>query len=328
MKKKILLPLLAVPFMIGALTGCNSNKTVIGILQPVGHPALDAAREGFIEALKEKGFEEGKNISIQYKNANQNSTNLVSYSEYLVDKSALTLGIGTDAALALKGSSETKGLNKPVLFTAVTDPKTAELVTNYDAPEGFVTGTSDAQPIAAQIDLVKEIIPSADKIGVLYTLSEINSQVQAADAKTAIEAASCTCITKTCTNTDIATAAASLFNESGLDAVYLPTDNNIAAHVSIIKELADAKHILVVTGEEGMLKGGGHITLSINYKELGKRTGYMAASILSKEKTISQVPVVTMTKEECEYVYCSANCTSAGITIPPETIAKCRDISK
>lgn len=328
MKKNLIKALFLLPASAAILSGCNSTKNQIGILMPVEHVALQAAADGFVEGLKASGLKEGKDFSIKLMNAGGKDADVVAYSKTLVAESKMTLGVGTGASKALLSASIDKGSTKPVLFTAVTDPVGEKLVSSIENGSGFVTGTSDAQPIAAQIELLKECLPAADKIGILYTQSETNSVVQANQAKDAAEALGLSVVTQTCTGpSDISSTAAALCAVDGLDAIYIPTDNNIAANTNAVKQEANAKGILIIAGEEGMVKSGGHVTLSIDYRELGIRTGKMAAQILKGEKEPGQIPVGTMAKEECEYVYSSANLAGSGITLPETVISKCRDVN-
>ena len=185
MKRKNLLLATACLSLV-SLTSCG-GKTKIGILQPVEHSALSAARLGFIEGLKEKGFEDGKNITIYYQNANDEPANQTQYAKSLTAKCDITLGIGTGSSQALQAAHVNSGSTKPILFTAVTDPVDAKLVASNDAPGGFITGTSDMNPVEAQIDLIKTCLPDVDKIGIIYTQSETNSKVQANLAKAEAE---------------------------------------------------------------------------------------------------------------------------------------------
>ena len=149
MKLLTLLPLMLSPLM---MAGCSGQQKVIGILQPVEHNALGAARRGFEQGLKDGGL---TNYRIDYRNAGGNDADLVTLAKNLVDSSDLTLGIGTGASKALQGAEVNAGLSKPLLFTAVTDPVGAGLVKSADNPEGYVCGTTDANPVEAQIALVK-----------------------------------------------------------------------------------------------------------------------------------------------------------------------------
>ena len=327
--RKLLLTALSTLAFAASISACGSVPTVtlpdktegfvIGILQPVEHPALGAAREGFEEGLKEK-IGAGK-FEIKYLNAGGNDADLQLDAQTLVDDCDMTFGIGTGAAQALKNSSLAKGVTKPVMFSAVTDPVDAKLVENKDAPEGFVTGSSDMNPVDDQIALIKEIIPTVSKIGILYTQSEINSKVQSDMAKAKAEGLGLSVVVKTCQNTADITSTATALVQEGVQAIYVPTDNNIAANMNAVKSAADQGHVLVMCGEEGMLKSGGHATLSINYKDLGKHAGVMAADILLKNKTVKESPVKYMTSAECTYVLSSSNLTDAGITIPDSVMS-------
>ncbi len=331
----IKLTMLSMIMMTMPLAGCNQQtkpeeKTnyTIGILQPVEHGALSAAREGFMEAINKAGI--NKQINFVYRNASGKDAQVVSFAKDLVSTSDMTLGIGTGASKALREAQVDKGLEKPVLFTAVTDPVDAGLVKSMENTTGFVTGTSDAQPIDAQIGVIKEVKADADKVGILYTASESNSVIQANQAEAAISALGMSAIRKTCTGpSDISAVALALASEPGIDAIYVPTDNNIAANTDAVKNAVRNKKILVVTGEEDMLKGCGHLTLSINYHDLGYRTGEMAVSIIKGEKYPRQIPVETMSKEQCNWVKCTPNMNDAGFVsgdIPAEILEKCSEV--
>lgn len=328
--KKLLVTALSALALLSGVAGCKKSQGdvtvpdkkegfVIGILQPVEHPALGAAREGFEEGLKEK-VGEGK-FTINYKNAGGNDADLQMGAKSLVDACDMTFGIGTGAAQALKNASISKGSTKPVIFSAVTDPVDAGLVENKNAPEGFVTGSSDMNPVEDQIALIKEIIPTVTKIGIIYTQSEVNSVVQSNMAKAKAQELGLQVEVKTCMNTGDISLTADALVKTGIQAMYIPTDNNIAANMDAIKTVADAAHVLVMCGEEGMLKGGGHATLSINYKDLGKQAGLMAGDILLKNKTVKETPVKYMTSAECTYVLSSNNLRDAQITIPESVMA-------
>ena len=303
----------------------DGEKYKIGILLPVEHDALNKAADG----LKEAGWEDGKNVEFDARNAQGSADQQRVLAKTLIDNCILTLGLGTGASLDLVTVQEEKGSKNPILFTAVTDPVDAELVESLEQPGGYVTGTSDAQPIDAQIGLIKTCMPDADKVGIFYTAKEPNSVVQAKQAKAAIEAAGMTAVTKTCNDsTDIETSLASLVASDGLDAIYVPTDNNVAANMNFVSDAVKGKGILVVSGEEGMLEKGGQITLSVDYTNLGKVTGQMAAQILKGEKKPSELPVVSMGKEECKKVLNSKWLNDAGIVLPDDVLNQFEDIAK
>ena len=325
MKKVLKLLCLSSMLAAGAVgfTACNSGGIVIGILQPAEHAALTAAREGFMQAIEDAGL----NVTFKYQNANGVEADQNTMAKSLVAKSALTLGIGTGASLSLQAAAINTGSDKPILFTAVTDPVDAGLVASNEAPGGHITGASDMNPVAAQIDLIKECLPTAQKIGIFYTQSETNSKVQADQAAAEAEEQGLAVEIMTCTDSsDIAANINTLCGSKNIDALYIPTDNNVAAHMQPVKNAVETYHILTVCGEESIMANGGHITLSISYKELGRRTGEMAVKILEEGANPATMPVVSMTANECSYVMCSENANAAGVTIPESVQQKCTDI--
>ena len=168
----------------------------------------------------------------------------------------------------------------------------------------------------AQIALIKEFNPDAAKIGIMYTQTEENSKVQSDQAEAAIKAAGMTASVKTCSNSSDIKATAEALVAEGVDAIYLPTDNNIAANMNAVKQAAIAGNTLVVCGEEGMLNEGGHITLSIDYYNLGKNAGEMAAAIINGQKKPTDFKVEAVPASNCEFVYSSSNLNAAGLTMP------------
>ena len=297
-------------------TPVDKNKETInvGILQPVEHAALGAARKGFEDAIK--AAELPNKIEITYSNAGGNDADLITLAKNLVDSCDINLGIGTGASKALLGAQVNAGLTKPLLFTAVTDPVDAGLVKNADNPSGFICGTTDANPVEAQIALVKEFNPSASKVGIIYTQTEENSKVQSDQAEAAIKAAGMTADIKTCSNSSDIKATAEALVADGVNAIYLPTDNNIAANMNAIKQAAIAGNVLLVCGEEGMLEEGGHITLSIDYYNLGKNTGEMAVALIKNEAKPTDYKVEAVPASNCSFVFSSHNLADAGLSMP------------
>ena len=316
---KKLIKLLFLSSLLGmGMTGCSSGKQ-IGILQPLEHDALSAAREGFMEVVNEAKL----GYKFKYVNANKDEATMNSSAKTLVSTCALTLGIGTGASQALQAAAINSGSTKPILFTAVTDPVDAKLVESNEKPGGFITGASDMNPVKEQVAMIKELNPSITKVGIFYTQTETNSEVQAQQAKAALEAQGLTPVIKTCSGegdlkANIETLCAQLENQ----ALYIPTDNVVAANMPTVKAAVESKHVLTVCGEDNMMANGGHFTLTVSYKELGRRTGEMAVEILKNGKSPADLPVVSMTAKECEYKMCKANITSAGLNIDESKLAK------
>ena len=271
----------------------DKTKTInVGILQLVTHGALDAAREGFVEGLKEAGFEDGKNIKITVKNPEGDTPVLNQMAEELVRSCDIVLAIATPAATAAQTAAETTGRKIPILFTAVTDAVEAQLVESNEKPGGRITGTSDINPVTDQIDLLKELLPESKKFGILYCVSEVNSQVQARLAKEEGTKQGLEAIEKTAADAaSIPSVVQQLLNE-GVSAIYIPTDNLMASNMPTIVEKTNAAKVPTVCGEGEMVKKGGSITYGINYFNLGKQTGAMAVKIINGAKP-SELPVET-----------------------------------
>src|SRR5574344_2326482 len=168
-----------------SLTSCSkSNKIKIGVIQLVEHQALDASYQGFVDGLKEAGYIDGENITIDYQNAQGEQANCQTIAQKLVnDRDDLILAIATPAAQAV--ANLTKKI--PILVTAVTDPESAKLVKSNSKPDTNVSGTSDLTPVEKQIELLKKILPNAKTVGLMYCSSEQNSIFQINIAKSACD---------------------------------------------------------------------------------------------------------------------------------------------
>lgn len=295
-----------------SLTGCNLNKADIGILQFGSFEALENAKLGFLTQLADNGY---GNLVIDVKNAQANAANNSTYAANFAGQHKLNLAIATPSATAIKAEQENIDSKTPLLFTAVTDPVDAGLVENMAAPEGFVTGTSDAQPeaaLVAQIGLVKAMIPDATKLGIFYCASETNSKVQAEKVKVIAGREGLEFVESTCTSsTDIGAKVLDLAGK--VDAIWIPTDNIIANNVGEVQAAIGDKKVLLVMGEEGMVTGG-HVSVSIDYFKLGQETGKMAIQIL-EGKNVSEIPVYLPTIDSCSYVYSSKNLEKAGFDV-------------
>lgn len=283
----------------------------IGICQLVQHDALDAAYKGFVDGLKEAGYEDGKNISIDYKNANGEQANCNTIAtKFVNDKDDLILAIATSAAQACVNATT----NIPILVTAVTDPAQAALVNSNEAPGGNVTGTSDLTPVADQIQLLKELMPDAKKIAILYCSSEDNSTIQAEMAKKEAESLGLETIEATVSNSnEIQQVVQNLVGK--VDAIYAPTDNTIAAGMETVSLVATPNKIPIICGEDGMVKSGGLATKGINYYNLGKQTAAQAVKILEGADP-STMPIEYL--QDVEFTYNEEIANELGIEIPEE----------
>lgn len=292
-------------------SGCaKDNRIKIGVIQLVEHSALDADYKGFVDGLAEAGYVDGQNIKIDYHNAQGEQVNCVTIAEKLInDRDNLIFAIATPAAQAV--ANLTKDI--PILVSSVTDPESAKLVQKNTAPGGNVSGTSDLTPCAAQMELLKRIVPDAKTVGMLYCSSEQNSYFQVGLAKAACDKLGLKYIDGTVSNAnEIQQVVTNLCGK--VDVIYAPTDNMIAAGMPLVSKVANENKIPVICGEEGMVNAGGLATYGINYYELGKLTAKMAVEILRDGKNPAEMPIEYLqsfdlkVNEETEKIL--------GITVP------------
>jgi putative ABC transport system substrate-binding protein len=294
-----------------AATEAPDNMLTIGILQYVTHDALDAAREGFVQALADNGFAEGQNVTFDVQNAQADNSNLSTMSNRFVNnKVDLVLAIATPAAQSI--ASLTTEI--PILFTAVTDPVGARLVESAQVPGGNTTGTNDMNPIAEQLDLLVKLVPTAKTVGLLYTSSEDNSVIQAEIVKAEAAKRGLAVVEQTVTNAnDVQQAAQSLVGKC--DAIYIPTDNTLASAMPTVGAVAEEAKVPVVCGESNMVLAGGLATLGINYYNLGYQTGEMAVRVLNGESTAA-MPVESLQK--FDFTINGTVAAAIGLTIPED----------
>lgn len=311
MKKFVSVLLVA---MIVMLTSCQGSKEqLIGINQFAPHPSLDNCRYGFIEGLRQEGFINGENVKIEVHNAQADPAVANSISEsFTAQKAVLICGIATPSAQSSYNSASEK--NIPVVFSAVSDPIAASLVKSMDKPENNVTGTSDTLPIEAQLKMIRAFLPEAEKIGILYTTSEINSISQIEKFKSLAPDYGFTIIEKgISTGADIPMAADAILNQ--VDCLTNLTDNTVVTSLPIIIEKANAKKIPVFGSEEEQLKSGCIASESLDYFELGIETGKIAAKILKGEKA-GDIPVSII--EASKPVINKTALNNLGIAIPSD----------
>ncbi|BCP63735.1 ABC transporter substrate-binding protein [Streptococcus parasuis] len=265
------------------LAACSSNSedsgsVRVGIIQYAEHEALSSAREGFLEALEDAGYKEGENLTIDLQNSQGDQANLQTMVGQLAGKNDLNFAIATPAAQALlNADGET-----PSVFTAVTDPVEAGLVESLDAPGGSMTGSTDATDVEGQIDMLLKVVPSAKTVGIFYNSSEVNSEVQADQAKQALKAKGVKVEVATVTTTnDVQQAMTSL--AAKVDAIYLPTDNTVASTASTIGEILQEAKVPAM-GSDAAVIDATLFTYGVDYHAIGVQAGELAVKILKGDK--------------------------------------------
>lgn len=314
MKKNYVL-FVGIIILLGLFTGCNSKSIssntksyTIGVSQFGEHASLDNCREGFLAGLAEDGFVEGENLTIIYENAqfdtgigNQIAQNFVSKNVDMI------VAIATPVAQSAFNAADGKDI--PVVFTAVTDPVAAMLT------EGNITGTSDKLPVEAQLKLIRTIMKDAKKIGILYTTSEVNSVSTIEEYKNLAGDYGFEIVEMgISTAADIPLAMDRILTQ--VDCITNLTDNTVVGALPLVLEKADAKNIPVFGSEIEQVKLGCVASEGIEYIELGKQTGKMAAKILKDEKTANEIPYEII-KESSLYIN-SEVMSKYGFTLPKE----------
>ncbi len=305
-------------------SGKGEEKTVkVGIIQLVEHPSLDGAREGFVAALKDAGYEEGKNLEIDYQNAQGDVNNNMSIAQnFVADDKDVILAIATSSAQAV--AQATKDI--PILFTAITDPLGASLVESLEKPGGNVTGTSDTHPEAIKktIGAIKEFVPEAKKVGIIYNSGEPNSVVNVQKAKEAIEALGLEAVETTVTaSSEVKQAAESLIGRA--DVFYIPKDNMVVSALESVITVANEKKIPTFVGEGDSVKRGTFASYGFEYHDLGYTTGKMAVEIL-KGKNPSEIPVGF--PENLELFINKKVAEQEGITLTEEMLKDARIVGE
>lgn len=292
----------------------DTDDLLIGVVQLVTHPALDAATEGFVTTLKDELGLTDDNFDIQNA-ANEAATCSSIATAFVNEEVDLILANATPALQAAASATATI----PVLGTAVTEYGTALAIDDFDGTVGTnVSGTSDLAPLDQQAAMFDELLPDAQHIGILYCSGEPNSVYQAKVVQAELEKAGKTVSTYTFADSnDVSQVTAAACAES--DALYIPTDNTAASCTEAIDAVASQANIPIIAGEEGIMTGCGIASLSISYYELGVTTGKMAAKILKGEAKVSEMPIEYYPEPVKKYV--PARCEKLGITVPSDYTA-------
>lgn len=282
----------------------------IGVVQLLEHVALDKNYQGFVDGLAEAGYVDGKNIKIDFQNAQGEQANCVTIAEKLVnDKDDLIFAIATPAAQAVANITT----DIPILISSVTDPESAKLVKSNEKPGTNVTGTSDLTPCAAQMKLLKKIFPEAKTVGMLFCSSEQNSRFQIDLAEAACRELGLNYVEMTVSNSnELAQVTQALCGKC--DVLYSPTDNMVAAGMALVGQVCLENKKAIICGEEGMVDAGGLATYGINYYELGKQTAKMAVEILKNGKKPAEMPIQYL--DVCDLKINQATAKALGIKIP------------
>jgi len=309
MKKKMMAMVLgaamAASLMAGNVSAEEKNVT-IGISQFAEHGSLDNCREGFLMGLQEAGFTEGENLTVEYDNAQADTGTASMISDgFVADQVDLICAIATPSAMSAYNSAMDAEI--PVIYTAVSDPVGAGLADEAGVPTGNITGTADQLPVKEQLEMIRTILPEAEKIGILYTTSEANS-VSTIETYKELAGEFGFEIVDTGINTiaDVDMAAAELAGK--VDCISNLTDNTVVSALQTVISYANEAKIPVFGSEIEQVKNGCLASMGIDYVELGRQTGAMAAKVLKGEAAASE-----MNYETCQGASLYVNTQAATV---------------
>ena len=288
-------------------TGSDDQTYVVGICQLAPHVALDAATQGFKDALTEAL---GDKVTFDEQNAAGEPATCATIVNGFVSKPVDLILANATASLQAAASATA---DIPVLGTAVTEYGVALNIPNFDGTVGTnVSGTSDLAPLDQQAEMIHEWCPDAKTVGLLYCSAEANSQYQVDTMQKALEDLGYTCTQYPFSDTnDMASVTQSAADSN--DVLYVPTDNTIANNTGIVDNICRGK-VPVFAGEEGICSGCGVATLSISYYDLGVTTGKMAVKILTGEADVAEMPIEYAPQTTKKYN--AAACEALGLTVP------------
>ena len=314
--KKIISAALALMLMAFCFTGCKTEKKdtyVVGICQLAQHDALDAATNGFMKALKDKL---GDKVRFDLQNASGEATNCTTIcSKFVSDKVDLIMANATGALSAAAQATDTI----PIVATSITDYATALDIKDWNGTTGFnVTGTADLAPLEQQAAMIKELVPNAKMVGILYCSSEPNSKFQSTVMQEKLKALGFECKEFTFVDTNDVTAVTQQA-AAECDAIFAPTDNTVASNGPAINNVLEPAKIPLIAGEQGICEKCGIATLSISYYDIGYKAGEMAYEILVNGADPAKMAIEY--SKDFTKKYMADRCRELGITVPDGYVA-------
>jgi len=293
----------------------------IAITQIVEHPALDAVRKGVKDELAAKGLTIGKNLNWTYESAQGNGATAAQIAKKFAGKNPdVIVAIATPSAQTVASAAR----NSSIVFSAVTDPVGAKLVSNMDKPGGNITGVTDLTPINKHMALVKRVVPNAKSVGIIYNPGEANSitlvdlvkQFAPKHGMKVVEAGA----TK---SSEVLAAARSLVGK--VDAIYIPTDNTVVSAFSAVIKVAYSAKLPVIAGDTDSVKQGAAAALGFNYYDIGRQTGIIVHKILNGANP-GDIAVEGVDKME---LFVNPNSAKKmGITLSSDLVSEAKEVIK
>lgn len=327
--------LIGVSLLSAVLFGCGGDKApteqktetpaatadakTVAITAIVEHPSLDAVRKGAIEALAQEGYKEGQNLTVNFQSAQGNMGTAGQIAkQFAADNPDAIIAIATPSAQAVVSATTTV----PVVFSAVTEPVEAKLVSKLDGSGTNVTGASDVLPLEPQVVLIKELLPNVKNIGFVYSPGEVNSTVTLKNLKAVAQTQGVTIVEAPAQkSSDIAMAAQSLVGK--VDMIYTSTDNNVVNAYEALAKVAKEGKIPLVSSDPGVIERGASVVLGVNYHQLGIETGKITARIFKGEKA-GDIPVYSAS--ELDLFVNKKNASEQGLTVPQSILDKAQKV--
>lgn len=327
--------LIGVSLLSAVLFGCGGDKAsteqktetpaatadakTVAITAIVEHPSLDAVRKGAIEALAQEGYKEGQNLTVNFQSAQGNMGTAGQIAkQFAADNPDVIIAIATPSAQAVVSATTTV----PVVFSAVTEPVEAKLVSKLDGSGTNVTGASDVLPLEPQVVLIKELLPNVKNIGFVYSPGEVNSTVTLKNLKAVAQTQGVTIVEAPAQkSSDIAMAAQSLVGK--VDMIYTSTDNNVVNAYEALAKVAKEGKIPLVSSDPGVIERGASVVLGVNYHQLGVETGKITARIFKGEKA-GDIPVYSAS--ELDLFVNKKNASEQGLTVPQSILDKAQKV--
>lgn len=307
--------------LVGAMAQPAVHAQSVSVTSIVEHPALDAVRDGILKSLNEAGFTQAKGLEWEFQTAQGNTAIAAQIARKFVgDKPDVIVAIATPSAQAVVAATK----DIPVVFSAVTDPVAAQLVPSMKASATNVTGVSDALVLERQVDLIKEVVPEAKRVGMVYNPGEANSVVVVERLRELLPTYGMTLVEATAARTvDVGAAARSLIGK--VDVIYTNTDNNVvSAYEALVKVGNDAK-IPLIASDTDSVKRGAIAALGVNYGDLGVQTGKIVARILKGEKPGT---IASQTSDKLELFVNPGAAERQGVKLTDGFVKKATEIVK
>ncbi|WP_413284072.1 ABC transporter substrate-binding protein [Vibrio sp. MA40-2] len=315
--------IIATAVMAGAAllssTGVIAKTAKVAVSQIVEHPALDATRQGLLDGLKAQGYEEGKNLEFDFKTAQGNPAIAVQIArQYVGERPDVLVGIATPTAQALVAATR----DLPIVFTAVTDPVGAKLVSNAEKPGKNVTGLSDLSPIAQHVELIKELLPDAKTVGVVYNPGESNSVSLMTLLKESLAANGLELVEATALKSaDVQSATQAISAKS--DVIYAMIDNTVASAIEGMTIAANQAKTPVFAATTTYIDAGAIAALGFDYYQIGVQTADYVVAILEGQNP-GDIPV--RVAKGSDLIVNKTVADKLGIAIPQSVLDRATDV--